>query len=102
MIARAAPRRGLMHAIRFVPPMLRIGGRALCASARLSLMGGERCEAIVVAAARVEASRRRPTFRPCDSTAVTRERGALQLVGSCSEADYLKRNSAMDDSIGGS
>ena len=24
------------------------------------------------------------------------------IVGSCSEADYLKRNSAMDDSIGGS
>ena len=27
---------------------------------------------------------------------------AAQLVGSCSEANYLKRNSAMDDSIGGS
>ena len=24
------------------------------------------------------------------------------IVGSCSEASYLKRNSAMDDSIGGS
>ena len=27
---------------------------------------------------------------------------AFVLVGSCSEADYLERNSAMDDSIGGS
>ena len=27
---------------------------------------------------------------------------AGRLVGSCSEAHYLKRNSAMDDSIGGS
>ena len=27
---------------------------------------------------------------------------AVRLVGSCSEANYLKRNSAMDDSIGGS
>ena len=27
---------------------------------------------------------------------------AARLVGSCSEANYLKRNSAMDDSIGGS
>ena len=40
-----------------------------------------------------------PTYRPlCWWILLLAE----SIVGSCSEASYLKRNSAMDDSIGGS